>query len=91
MKARKTELMGLEDITAEELDAEFDRFQLTPTDPQNMNQQQARPLPGEAPPTTAELHEVYNLDEIGTIRRGVPPRPAREEPTIHNRVEQPGA
>lgn len=86
-----TELMGLEDITAEELDAEFDRLQLTTTDPQNTNQQQARPLPGEAPPTTAELHEVYNIDEIGTIRRGVSPRPAREEPTIHDRVEQPGA
>jgi len=86
-----TELMGLKDITAEELDAEFDRLWPTATDPQNMNQQQARPLPGEAPPTTAEFHEVYNLDEIGTIRRGVSPWPAREEPTIHDRVGQPGA
>jgi hypothetical protein len=38
------ELMGLEDITAEELDAEFNRFQLTPSDPQNANQQQVGPF-----------------------------------------------
>jgi hypothetical protein len=77
-----TELLGLEDITAEELDAEFDRLQPTPSDPQITNQQQVRPLPGQTPPTGAKLDEVYNLDEISTIRKGVAPQPAREEPTI---------
>jgi hypothetical protein len=86
-----TELLGLEDITAEELDAEFDRLQPTPSDPQITNQQQVRPLPGQTPPTGAKLDEVYNLDEISTIRKGVAPQPAREEPTIHDRVERPGA
>jgi len=60
-------------------------------DPQNVSQQQARPLPSNAPPTTAKLRGVYNLDEINTIRKGVSPRPAKEEPTIHDWVEQPGA
>ena len=54
-------------ITAEELDAEFDRLQLTPSNPQNLNQQQVRPLPGRAPQTDAKLHDVYNLDETGAI------------------------
>jgi hypothetical protein len=43
------ELIGLEDITAEELDAEFNRLQLMPSDPQNANQQQVRPLPCRPP------------------------------------------
>ena len=38
-----------------------------------------------------KLHEVYNLDEIGVIKKGVAPQPAREEPTICGRIQQPGA
>ena len=86
-----TELEGPEDITAEELDAEFDRLQLNSSNSRNTDQQQVRPLPGQIPPLEATLHEVYNLDEIEVIRRGVAPQPVREEPTVHDRVEQPGA
>ena len=86
-----TEMMGLEDITVEELEAEFDRFQLRPSDPQVQDTvQQVRPLPGETPPPTARLHEMYNLEEIGAIRKGVAPQLTREEPTVHDRAEQPG-
>ena len=48
-------------------------------------------LPGEAPQTAARLLKVYNLDEISAIRKGFSPRPAKEEPTIHDWVERPGA
>ena len=41
--------------------------------------------------TTAQLHEVYNLEEIVAIQKGFAPQPAREEPIIHNRAKQPGA
>ena len=72
----------LEDIIAssigppEELDTKFDRLQLTPPNPQNTN---AASWPSHPPP-----NEVYNLDEIGVIRRVVAPQPAREEPTTHD-------
>jgi len=59
-------------------------------DPQNVNQQQTRPLSGKASPTTAKLHKVHDLGEISTIRKGVSPRPAKEEPTIHDWAEKPG-
>ena len=81
---------GLEDITAEELEAELDRLQLGTSDPQGATQQQVRPLPGKTPPPTAELHEVYNLKEIDTVRKGVAPQSVREEPTVHDRAERPG-
>jgi len=72
--------------------AEFDRFQLRPSDPQAQDtvQQQVRLLPGETPPPTARLYEMYNLEEIDAIRKGVTPQLAREEPTVHDRAEQPG-
>ena len=81
-----TEMMGLEDITAEELEAEFDRLDLRSSDLQDTVPQQ---LQGEIPPT-AQLHEVYNLEEIGAIRKGVAPQSTTEEPTIHDRAERPG-
>ena len=37
------------------------------------------------------LHKVYNLNEIDTIREGAAPQLAREEPTVHDWVERPGA
>jgi len=89
-KEDDTDMMGLEDITAEELEAEFDRLQLTQSDPQQMTQQQVRPLPGETPPPIAKLHEMYNLEEIDTVRKGVAPPAVKEGPTVHDRVEQPG-
>ena len=82
------EMMGLEDFTIEELEAEFDQFQLArSTDPQHTNGQQV----GRAPPPSARLHEVYNLEEIDAIRKGVAPQPVREEPTVYDLAEQPGA
>ena len=45
---RDTRIMGLEDVTAEELETEFDRLQLRSSDPQDMAPQQ---LPGGTPPT----------------------------------------
>jgi len=60
--------MGLEDIT---------------TDARHPILKAQTPLPGQAPPNDAKLHKAYNLDEIGVIRKGVAPQPAREEPTIH--------
>lgn len=88
-----TEMMGLEDITAEELEAEFDRLQLITEQHESgpREQQQVRLLPSEETPPTAQLHEVYNLEEIGAIRGGVAPQSVREEPTVHDRVEQPRA
>lgn len=82
-----TEMGGLEDITPDELEAEFDRLHLGLS---NSAQQQNRPLPDKTLPPTAQLHEVYNLDEIDKIRKGVSPHPAREEPTVHDRAERPG-
>ena len=46
-------LMGLEDITTEELNDEFDRLQLTPSGPQSSKS--GRFL-AEPPPTDAKLH-----------------------------------
>ena len=86
-----TEMMGLEDITAEELEAEFDRLHLSLSDPPQDTTQRINLLPNETPPLAAKLHEVYNLEEIDAIRKGDPPQFAREEPTIHDRAEQPGA
>ena len=57
---------------------ESDWLQLKPPDPQNTN---AASWPTPPPP-----NEVYNLDGIGVLRKGVAPQPAREEPAI-----QPGA
>jgi hypothetical protein len=84
-----TRLMRLEDITAEELEAEYELFQLELSDAQDATHQQVRPLPGKTPPPNARLHEVYDLKEIDAIRKGVAPKSA-SEPTIHNRAEQPG-
>jgi len=84
-------MMGLEDITAEELEAEFERLQLRLSDPQHMGQQQVPPLPGKTPPPIAKLHKVYNLEEIDTVRKGVVPQATREVLTVHDRAEQPGA
>ena len=41
--------------------------------------------------TMAQLHEVYNLEEIVAIRKGFASQPAREEPIIHDWAKQPGA
>ena len=84
------EIWGLEYITAEELEAEFDRLQLRKSHSQDTTQQQVRPLPGKTPPPATELHEVYDLKGIDAIRKGVAPQSAKEA-TIRGRVEQPGA
>ena len=34
---------------------------------------------------------MYNLEEIVTIWKGIAPPSAREEPTVHDLAEQPGA
>ena len=81
---------GLEDITAEGLEVEFYRLRLRTSDPED-GAQQVRSSPGETPPPTAKLHEVYNLDEIDAIRKGIVPQSVGEEPTIHDRAERPGA
>ena len=84
-----TEMMGLEETTVEELEAEFDRLEAgSAPNPHNTNERAGR-LPRET--TTAQLHEVYDLEEIVAIRKGFAPQSAREEPTIHDRAEQPGA
>ena len=80
---------GPEDITSEELEAEFNRLQQRTSDCQGATQQQARPLPGGTSPT-AKLNEVYNLGEIDAVRKGTAPQLVREEPMIHNWVERPG-
>jgi len=85
------EIGGLEDITAEELEAEFDRLRLRTSDPQDVTDEQVRPFPGETPPPTAKLHEMYNLEEIDTVQKGIAPQFVREEPTIHDQVERPGS
>jgi len=65
---------GLEDITAEELEAEFDRLQLrTSGDPQDATQQQIKPLPGGNLPPAAKLRELYDLSVIDAVRKGVGP------------------
>jgi hypothetical protein len=79
-------MMGLKDITAKEFKAEFDQLDLRSSNLQDTVLQQ---LPGEIPPT-AQLHEVYNLKEIGAIQKGVTPQSTTEEPTIHNWAEQLG-
>lgn len=76
--------------TTEELEAEFDRLQLRTSDPQDATHEQARPLLGKTPLLTAELHEMYNLKEIDTVRKVVAPQFVREEPTVHDWVERPG-
>ena len=86
-----TDMMGLEDITAKELEAEFEQLRLRQSDPQHTAQQQVQPLPGDTPPPIAELHKVYNLEEIDAVRKGVIPQATREEPTVHDWAEQPGA
>ena len=86
-------MMGLEDITIEELEAEFDRLQERPALDSQETNRRISPLAHEAP-LTAQLHEVYNVEGIAAIRKGVTPRSEREdsERTIHDRVpEQPGA
>jgi len=75
---------------AAELDAEFDRLQqLMSSDPQNVKQRKPGHFQAK-PPTNSRLqassftlHGVYDPDEIDAIRKGVGPRPAREEPAIH--------
>jgi len=66
------------------VNTEFDRL---PADATRSSKRERRFLAGLASPP---LNEVYNLDEIGVIRKGIAPQPAREEPTIHDGVEQPG-
>ncbi|KAF9778011.1 hypothetical protein BJ322DRAFT_1025371 [Thelephora terrestris] len=80
-----TEMMGLEDTTVEELEAEFDRLQAS----DKRSEQHVVPPPQTS--STVQLHEVYNLEEIATIRKGITPQSVREEPTIHDRAEQPGS
>ena len=62
------EMEGFEGVTAGGLEAELDRLQLIRFSREA--QQQARPLPGKTVPPTARLHEVHNLKEIDTIRKG---------------------
>ena len=65
------EMMCLEDITAEELEAELDRLHLRTTGPQDAAQQQVRPLPGKNPPPATKPHELYDLKEVMQYGRGL--------------------
>ena len=85
------EMMGLEETIVEELKAEFDWLETGSApncNPHNTNERVGQ-LPRET--TAAQLHEVYDLEEIFAIRKGFAPQPAREEPTIYDRAKKPGA
>ena len=56
---------GIENITAEELEAEFDRLQLRSSEPQDTAQQQARPL------LRRNHHPTAKLCEIDAMRKGL--------------------
>ena len=59
------EMMGLEETAVEELEAEFDQFEAgSAPNPHDMNEHVGQ-LPRKT--TMAQLHEVYDLEEIVTI------------------------
>jgi hypothetical protein len=71
------EMMGLEDTTIEELEAEFNLLQTeSASDPPSASQQTG-PLSVKTPPSTAKLHDLYNIKEIDAIRKGITPQSAR--------------
>ena len=76
--------------SAEELEAEFDRLRVASFDTQGTNQL-SKPIRCGTPPFDAKLHEMYNLEEITTIRKGVTPQSATEDLMVHDQNEQPGA
>jgi len=76
---------------AEELEGEFDLLQAGQVpDPQGTNPQVRSPS-GEVLPPTVQLREMYDLEEIGAVRKGVTPQSTREGLVIHGHAEQPGA
>ena len=84
-------MMSFEDITIEELEAEFDRLQKRPVLESQETNRRISALPHEAP-LTAQFHEIYNLEEIAAIRKGsLHDLKGRTQRYLHNRVEQPGA
>ena len=83
------EMMALEETTVVELEAESDQLEAgSAPNPHDTNEHVGQ-LPREI--TTAQLHEVYDLEEVVAIRKGFALQPAREESTIHDRAEQPEA
>jgi len=56
-----TELIGLEDITAEKLDAEFDWLQLAAPRSSKREPAANQAASPPSPPDQCETHEVYNL------------------------------
>ena len=82
-------MMGLEETTVAELEAESDRLEAGSAPHTHDTNKHVGQLPRET--TTAQLHEVYDLEEIVTIRKGLLRNLRVEESTIHDRAKQPVA
>ena len=72
--------------SADELEAEFDWLQVASFDTQGTNQL-SKLICCRTPPFGAKLHEMYNLEEITTIRKGVTPQSATEDLMVHDQNE----
>jgi hypothetical protein len=76
-----TEMMGLEDITAEALEVDFDWLRSSNPQDTSRSSRRTKFLP---------LHGFARCTTSGAIRKGVARRPMVGEPTIRDRAERPG-